>query len=414
MLSLVLAGCATTSETQRPGHLFNDHLFSAASERVSAEDVFALSDEMKRYLSAEIAGPIRTKGPQKGLFDALYGKGELKLEYDAVMTRNAAQAFAARSGNCLSLVIMTAAFAKELGLSVRYQSALLEDTWSRSGDIQFFIGHVNVTLGSRQPNDGYRRVASELTIDFLPPSETRGLRTHVISEDNIVAMYMNNRSAELLTEGQVNDAYWWARAAIWQDPGFLKSYNTLGVIYQRHGNLAEAEQVLTYALKRDPGNLHMMSNLVRVLVDQGRVAESKIMARQLEQVEPNPPFSFFNRGLAALRAGNFQMAKDFFNKEVSRAPYYHEFHFWLAVALVGLGEMETAKNQLTIAMDYSTRRSDRDVYAAKLDWIRSSRRSSSPTYPNAQRPAEAEAAAVAKSSRVTAGTTRARPRNACT
>jgi Tfp pilus assembly protein PilF len=372
LLSLILAGCASTPVTQRPGHLFNDHLFAAASERVGAEDVFALSDEMKRYLSAEIAGPVRSKGPQKGLFDALYLKGQLKLEYDAVMTRNAAQAFAARSGNCLSLVIMTAAFAKEMGLSVRYQSALLEDTWSRSGDIQFFIGHVNVTLGPRLPNDRSRSVDTDLTIDFLPPSEIRGLRTRAISEDTVVAMYMNNRAAELLTEGRVNDAYWWARAAIGQDPGFLRSYNTLGVIYRRHGNPAEAETVLAYALEREPDNLHIMSNLVSVLDAQGRVAESRMMALRLEQIEPDPPFSFYNRGLAALRAGNFRAARDFFAKEIDRAPYYHEFHYWLAVAYVGLGEMEKAKNQLTVAMDYSTSRKDRDVYAAKLDRIRSS------------------------------------------
>ena len=103
--------------------MFNDHLFVAATERISADDVFALSDEMKRYLDTEIAGQIRAKGSRQGLFDALYSKGQLKLEYDSVMTRNAAQAFAARSGNCLSLVIMTAAFAKEMGLPVRYQRA---------------------------------------------------------------------------------------------------------------------------------------------------------------------------------------------------------------------------------------------------------------------------------------------------
>jgi tetratricopeptide (TPR) repeat protein len=114
-----------------------------------------------------------------------------------------------------------------------------------------------------------------------------------------------------------------------------------------------------------------MSNLVSVLNAQGRVAESRILARKLEQMEPDPPFSFFDRGLTAMRNGDFKAARDLFAKEVDRAPYYHEFHFWLAVAYVGLGEMEQAKEQLTIAMEYSTTRNDRDLYAAKLDRIRS-------------------------------------------
>ena len=371
LFSLMLAACGAAPVVQQPDRLFNDNLFLAPSERISADDLFALSDEMKHYLATEIAGELRAKSRQQGLFDALYTKGKLKLEFDSAMTRNAAQAFAARSGNCLSLVIMTAAFAKEMGLPVLYQSAFEEDTLSRSGDIQFFIGHVNLTLGRHQSYDGFGRNGPDLTIDFLLPQEIRGLRTRLIGEETIVAMYMNNRAAELFTQGLVNNAYWWARAAIVQDPGFVSSYNTLGIIYHRHGNLAEAEKVLAYALEREPRSPHVMSNLVSVLNAQGRVAESRILARKLEQMEPDPPFSFFDRGLTAMRNGDFKAARDLFAKEVDRAPYYHEFHFWLAVAYVGLGEMEQAKEQLTIAMEYSTTRNDRDLYAAKLDRIRS-------------------------------------------
>ena len=55
-------------------------------------------------------------------------------------------------------------------------------------------------------------------------------------------MYMSNRAAESLTRNRVDDAYWFARAAISQDPHFLTAYNTLGVVYKRHGNLQEAVQ----------------------------------------------------------------------------------------------------------------------------------------------------------------------------
>ena len=82
----------------------------------------ALSDAVRDYAARQMHTLLRQRGPQQGLVDALYSKGQLKLEYDSAMTRNAAQAFEARAGNCLSLVIMTAAFAKHLGLPVRYQS----------------------------------------------------------------------------------------------------------------------------------------------------------------------------------------------------------------------------------------------------------------------------------------------------
>src|SRR5207247_4870664 len=117
VLCMLLAACAHTPVEQPPAQLFSDHLFAAPSERISAEDVFALSDAMRRYLETEMAGPMLNKGLHKGLLDALYSQNQLRLDYDATITRNASQAFEARSGNCLSLVIMTAAFATALGVS---------------------------------------------------------------------------------------------------------------------------------------------------------------------------------------------------------------------------------------------------------------------------------------------------------
>ncbi|HTR58223.1 MAG TPA: tetratricopeptide repeat protein [Casimicrobiaceae bacterium] len=371
--AFLLAACATAPVTSPPQGLFNDQLFRAPSERISADDIFAVSPDMKHYLETEIAVQIRIKGAQQALYDALYAKRQLVLDYDAEKTRNAAEAFAARSGNCLSLVIMTAAFAKELGLPVRYQSAYADETWSRERDAYFFIGHVNISLG-RRPEFGFgNRGVDHMTIDFIPPLEMRALRTQDVEERTIVAMYMNNRAAETLIEGQLDDAYAWARAAIAQDPGFVNGYNTLGIIYQRHGNLVEAEKALSYALAQDSANTRVMSNLAAVLSALGRAAESAALSRRLEQIEPDPPFSYFNEGKIALQNGDFTAARDLFIREINRAPYYHEFHFWLAVAYLGLGEVEQARRQLSVAMEYSTTRKERELYATKLDRIKSSR-----------------------------------------
>jgi len=371
LLSFLLAACATPRMTTPPEGLFNDQLFQPASERISAQDVFAVSPEMKQYLKTEIAQQARAKGTQQGLFDALYSKHQLQLDYDAATTRNASQAFAARSGNCLSLVIMTAAFAKELALPVRYQSAYSDETWSRDNDTYFFIGHVNVVLGRRLHEVGPLNQADQMTIDFIPPMEMRALRTVEIQEQTIVAMYMNNRAAEALAKGRLDDAYAWARAAIEQDPGFMSSYNTLGVVYQRHGNLAESEKVLGIALQREPNNTHAMSNLAAVLNAQGRTAESQALARKVEQLDPDPAFAYFNRGLKAMRDGDYATARDLFAREVNRAPYYHEFHFWLASAYAHLGDSDKALRELKLAKEYATTRDERDLYSAKLDRIRS-------------------------------------------
>ena len=379
--SILLASCAIAPVAQMDARFFNDPVFAAPSERIDPADVFALSAEMRRYVSDEITPRSRTKGRQRGLVDALYSKDELKLEYDTEMTRNAAQSFAARSGNCLSLVIMTAAFAKELGLPVEYQKVFVDDVWARTGDIYLSIGHVNLTLGKRKTDEGgfgYRvgvkpRESEGMMIDFLPPDDLRRVRTRAVGEEVIVAMYMNNRAVEALARQQLDDAYWWARSAIVQAPAFLTPYNTLGAIYQRHGNLKESERVLAHVLDREPDNIQAMSNLIVVLNSLGRIEESQRWSGRLSKMDPDPPFGYFNRGLAAMRDGDVKAAKEAFAKEVARAPDYHEFNFWLAVAYLNLGEVEQARKHLTIAMKNSTTRRDHDLYATKLDRINAAR-----------------------------------------
>ena len=374
LASLLLAACASGPVAPPPTHLFHDEVFGPPPQRIAAADIFAVSEPMKRFLREELAGKLHGAGVQQRFAEALYTKGELRIDYESVRTRTAAETFDARAGNCLSLVIMTAALAKEIGLPVRYRRVYVDDTWTRNGDVTFTVGHVNIGLG-RRPLDGAfgHNDSDVLTIDFLPPRDLRGVRTRELDERTIAAMYMNNRAAESFTQGRLDDAYWWARTAIATDPAFVSSYNTLGVIYRRHGYPREAEEVLVRALELEPGNPHAMSNLIPVLEDLGRSAEARKLARTLAELEPNPPFSFFDRGLAALRRSDFTAARDLFAREIDRAPYHHEFHYWLAVAYAGLGDREGARKELETAIATSTTRDDRELYAAKLDRIRSGR-----------------------------------------
>ena len=352
--------------------LFNDRLFVAPSERINVDDVFALSEEMQHFLSARLTAKQRGTDPRVELVDAIYVKGQLRLDYDSATTRNAAQAFAARSGNCLSLVIMTAAFARAMGLPVQFQSVYVDQTVVRDDDMLYFIGHVNLNLGTRQGTSQSKSSGPELlTVDFLPPSEAQRLRTRRIGDETIVAMYMNNKAAEAIARGKLDDAYWWARAAVAQAPDFLSIYNTLGVLYRRHGNPAEARKVLAYALERDPENTHAMANLVGVLNDLGQTAEAKNVARKLERLEPNPPYGYFDSGLQAMRDGNYPAARDLFAKEVERSPHVHEFHFWLANAYAALGDAARARSQMLLALEYSATGREHDLYATKLARLKS-------------------------------------------
>lgn len=366
-LSFLLAACASAPPMPPAAGLLHDELFAAPSTPIRPAEAMAVSPEMRKYLADKILSGPRFLDRKQQLIDALYRKDELLLEYDAAVTRTAAQAFEARSGNCLALVLMTAAFAREMGLSVRYQSVLGDDAVDRSGDIVVSVGHVNVTLSDRPPQDGIGLMdTGQLTIDFVAPRNARVLRTRVIQEHTVIAMFLNNRAVEALTQGQIDDAYWWAREAIVEDPELISAYITLGVVYRNRHRPELAERVLLRVAEREPENTKAMSNRVLVLRDLGRHAEADVLVRQLDRLDPHPPFSYFNAGMAALRERHFETARGLFAKEVDRAPYHPEFQFWLAITYLELHDIARATEHLTKAMEVSTTRKDHDLYAAKL------------------------------------------------
>ncbi|MYN08511.1 tetratricopeptide repeat protein [Pseudoduganella aquatica] len=369
-LSVLLAGCASLAPPPPPPQLFHDQLFGQPDADIGPDQIFALTDEMKKYAHSLINSRAKRE-PQLVLFDALYKRDLLQLEYDSTMTRNAAQTFAARQGNCLSLVVMTAAMAREMDMTVQFQAVTTEESWSRSGNLYFASGHVNLVLGKPRMLDVQSVEPNQyMVVDFEPPADTRNLVTKEISERRIISMFMNNRAAESLSRRELNRAYWWARKAAEADPTFFSPYNTLAIVYQHHGNLQQAEAALRYAHVLQPNNTVAMFNLVQVLDGLGRPLEAAAMREELARLEPYPPFHFFNLGQQAMKEGDYKKARKLFAREVDRAPYYHEFHFWLAVASYQLGDLATADKHMKLARDNSTTRNDHELYAAKLDKLR--------------------------------------------
>lgn len=377
LLTLMLSvGCASTSsKAPESTSLFNDDLFKPQKQSFNPASVFELSPEMRDYLRAEGISSLRNVGRAKTLLNNLYKKDKLQLEYDSAFTRTAREAFDAKSGNCLSLVLMTAAFAKEMGLPIRYQSVFTPENVSRSEGVVYYSDHVNLLLGqvdvtlvAVNPNEPL------LVVDFLTPDQTTGLRTITISEQTILAMYMNNRAAEELHVKQLDAAYWWAKMGIESDPAFLVTYNTLGLIYLRNGNSAEAEKAFRYILNIEPANYPALANLTQLVQKRGNTMEANVLEQRLQAIKATPPFYYFDIGMKAIQARDYQTARDNFLLEVNRSAFNPEFNYWLAGAYIGLNDRATARKYLIIARDNATTADDRKLYESKLKEVQPPRK----------------------------------------
>lgn len=364
----LLAGCASVQPPAAPLPPFADARFAPPSGPIGAADLFTLSPAMRSYLnSPSFTRHLRQSGLRHGLVDALYSKTDLKLEYESSKTRTAAETYADRSGNCLSLVLMTAAFAKELGMPVQFRSVDVSNAWSRKAGLYLGSAHINIAIGEPVDSRFHSNGPSDfLVVDFIPQDQAARLRARELDEGDIVALYLNNRAAEMLVQDRIDDAYWWARAAVDKRPNLIPALNTLAVVYNRHGELALAEQTYRVALAREPENVMVMRNLQPVLATLGKHAEAQALAQRIASIEPFPPYHHFDQGMLALRAGDFDRARRLFERELKRAPYNDEFLFWLGVAHLRLGDVKHAREQIAKAVDNSTRQETRQLYSAKL------------------------------------------------
>lgn len=373
---MLVSACSTVAPTLPAGSAgWPDAAYGPEVAVPTQDDIFAVTPAMQTYLRTEAAREIRVRGAYRGLVEALYQQGRLRLEYDSSRTRTAAEAFEARQGDCLSLVVMTAALARHLGLAVRYQDMETE-VWERREEaaLDLRIGHVNILLGH---DSGAVRSAGSgttwLLVDFMPSPELNPRLGRPVEESRIVAMWLNNRASEALVRGDLRTAYWHAKAALQADPRFAHGWNTLGVVHSRHGLAAEAQAALREALRQDNRHTAAMANLVGVLMQQGLDAEAEQWLQRHRALQPDNPMTLFTRAQQALDRQEWSQARRLLQRALAQGGDWHELHFALARAYAGLRLPELAERHLALAEQHGSSPAVRSRYARKLEMLRATR-----------------------------------------
>jgi tetratricopeptide (TPR) repeat protein len=364
LLLTLLSACAVRLPPPSGAQFWDDARYGAVP-LPGDHELMALSEPMREFLRNELRASQRQHGLQAGLFMALRDGGHLRLEYDSSRTRTAAEAFEARAGNCLSLVLMTAALAQEMGLSVRYQWVDMPELWSRSAQFALLNGHINISLSHPLRSMGVQQPGS-MTIDFQAIDDPRLVRVRPLDEATVFAMFFNNRAVEAMEEGNWALAHAALKAAHRHDPRYLNVLNTLAVLHRRNGDLPRAELALRTLLEHEPQNRHAAANLVLVLESLGRTAEAKALAASL----PPSPFIDYERGLAYAAEGRWAEALAAYERQLRSTPDFHGLRLDLARAHVNLGQLGRAKTHLEVAALEAPTIALRDRYQAKLQALR--------------------------------------------
>jgi tetratricopeptide (TPR) repeat protein len=287
---------------------------------------------------------LGTQQKLKHILALIFGADLRGFHYAAGRSTIAAETWQRKSGDCLSLTVLTYSVARALQMPTQMQEVRVPLLFDRRGQLDVVNQHVNV-LFRRAHRDVRDSEAQDVVVDFEPGLASRR-PGRLLSEDAVLARYYNNIATEHLAHRRYGPAYAHFKAAILADPAYAASYGNLAVLYLGAGLKAEAEKLLLHAVALgDPADVPIHT-LHQLYVEQGRIAQAQRLERAIAEGRERDPYHWIGLGVGHLEAGEIRAAIDALERARAMATGFDEIHRYLAVAYWRAGEEAKAREQI--------------------------------------------------------------------
>lgn len=189
-------------------------------------------------------------------------------------------------------------------------------------------------------------------------------------------------SSDMFAQRNYSKALEYCQQSLAENPDFAAGYNHLGIIYMETKRVSKAEEAFRKALKINPQYPEVLNNLGVLMNRQDRFSEAIQSLNAALQVEGygTPENAMTNLGYSYFRLGKVAKAKayhqkalhilpdfclanknmgdvlakekkysqsvDYYNRALATCPLYEESHYKLGLALMKMGQKNTAKAEL--------------------------------------------------------------------
>ena len=368
-----LGACQTTSHQVADNgvNYLNDDAFSdhALFHVESEDEVFGLDEEARKFIRYEINTIYDPIDRMETLVRKIFDRSEFNLLYMGSANTTAAETFANKAANCLSMTIMTYALAREANLNVAFQDIKIPEYWTRKDGYSLLNGHVNLKLFPRADPLVIRMFDRGLTVDFDPQERRKMFPVRPVSVQTILAMYYNNKGADALVSNEYSKAYAYFRAAVKADPKFDSTYVNLGFLYRLHEHYEFAELAYNRAIELDHNNLTAWENLSVLYDFQGRSDVAQTIRNRIVMKRTDNPYYHFMLGETAFDSQEWEIAIRHYRDALKLDKTKHEIYFGLAKTYLQLGDVMRSKRYLARARKLSSSRQDQERYQGKLDLL---------------------------------------------
>jgi Tfp pilus assembly protein PilF len=345
----------------------NMELFSNDEKSLNIEDdVFTLSSSQQEVISSAVEEK-RNQGMK--IHEALRAVLSTKLSnftyygetYSAEMTMKL------NAGNCMSLAVLTTAYAKLLGVDFSYREVNTIPVYEKENNLILSSSHVQTILYDadfiENPKELYFSKPG-IIIDYFPNANNRVGKS--FDEATFISMYYRNLAADALVDNNLSRAFMLAKKAHNYNKKNIEAINLLAVIHRRAGDDIGAENIYRVGLKIDQSSLALISNYIMLLRKQQRFDEAETYQQRLDTLDDPNPFHWLEQAYIAERGHNKNKAIKYYQKALMNAPYLNQAYLGLYNIYLERGDFSKAKVMLKKALEWSYEVEERKQYKYKL------------------------------------------------
>ncbi|RZO87108.1 MAG: tetratricopeptide repeat protein [Oceanococcus sp.] len=367
-LASMLLACASHAplphqSTVAPESLIAEAPQSLAQTQVKADEILATTPEMREFVARHVDLNARPGQRLEQLIHGMLDEQLLALEFELGRTRTAAQTFEDRRGNCLSFTNLFVALAREAGLLVNYQLIDVPASWERNGDWVVVDNHINAILHNLRVDGSHRW---NYVVDFNMADFQGHYPREEIDDARAFALFFNNRGAEFMQRGHLEQAHSHLAQAHALNPRLPALWLNLGSLYRKQGQHEQAKSAYLEALRLDPHAPAALSNLASLYRSLGKTKQALQVERRLSQLREQDPYYFYQRSLTAYSSGQWLEATRHLDQALRLKKDEHQFIFLRALLELQQGQIERARTSLEQAQSLASNAQTRALYSSKI------------------------------------------------
>jgi len=315
---------------------------------VKEEDIFALSEKQKEDFFTYFHSKILLNEPEHKIVSSYVEQRLSDFDYYGD-TFIASEGLRGEKGNCMSLAVITSAYAKLLGLMMDYRLVLSQPVYEKSNGLVITSQHVQTRIFEPK-KEKFFGFGSHVIVDYFP--EFLQVRGKYIKHNAFVSLFYQNMAGQYLNKGDVTLAYANAYQAYQLDPESSSALNLLALASKHKGELAQAEKIYRYILEENADDLLSLNNYIILLSAQGRVEEAMIYQEQLDSLYDPNPYNWIDLAEKQLEQDLQLDALSSYNKAIRLAPYLQEPYIQAFRILMAQGQPMKAEHYLQSSLKW--------------------------------------------------------------